>query len=81
MEYLRNYNFRSYWKPVIMGFMLFALILYIIWDVNYFLRCIFTVLAGRIFQSKRKVTDTTCIYGKSTYHQPTRYSPIESFFD
>ncbi|XP_073829593.1 protein THEM6 [Musca autumnalis] len=49
-----------------MGFVLFALILYIIWDVNYFLRCVFTVFAGRLFQSKRKVTDTTTIYGLCT---------------
>ncbi|XP_005178985.2 protein THEM6 [Musca domestica] len=49
-----------------MGFLLFALILYIIWDVNYFLRCVFTVFAGRLFQSKRKVTDTTTIYGLCT---------------
>uniref|UniRef100_D3TPI9 Protein THEM6 n=1 Tax=Glossina morsitans morsitans TaxID=37546 RepID=D3TPI9_GLOMM len=49
-----------------MSYLVFALILYILWDVNYFLRCIFTVLAGSLFQSKRKVTDTTTIYGLCT---------------
>ncbi|XP_053947856.1 protein THEM6 [Anastrepha ludens] len=49
-----------------MSFLVVLLILYIIWDVNYFIRCIFTVLAGRLFQSKRKVTDTTTIYGLCT---------------
>lgn len=39
------------------------LILYIIWDVNYFIRCVFTVAAGRLFQKKRKISDTTTIYG------------------
>ncbi|XP_018792980.1 PREDICTED: protein THEM6 [Bactrocera latifrons] len=49
-----------------MSFLVTLLVLYIIWDVNYFIRCIFTVLAGRLFQSKRKVTDTTTIYGLCT---------------
>lgn len=47
-----------------MGFgLILLLILYIIWDVNYFIRCVFTVAMGRLFQSKRKVSDTTTIYG------------------
>lgn len=41
------------------------LVLYIIWDVNYFIRCVFTVAFGRLFQSKRKISDTTQIYGKN----------------
>uniref|UniRef100_A0A1A9WAY2 Protein THEM6 n=1 Tax=Glossina brevipalpis TaxID=37001 RepID=A0A1A9WAY2_9MUSC len=45
-----------------MSYLVLALILYIIMDVNYFLRCIFTVLVGSLFQQKRKVTDTTTIY-------------------
>ncbi|ALC49109.1 CG4666 [Drosophila busckii] len=49
-----------------MSFLVLLLILYIIWDVNYFIRCLFTVLAGRLFQGKRKVTDTTSIYGLCT---------------
>ncbi|XP_067638938.1 protein THEM6 [Eurosta solidaginis] len=49
-----------------MLFMVILLILYIIWDVNYFIRCIFTVFAARLFQGKRKVTDTTTIYGLCT---------------
>lgn len=48
-----------------MGFWLTALlILYVIWDVNYFLRCVFTVAMGRLFQRKRKISETTTIYGK-----------------
>lgn len=40
------------------------LILYILWDVNYFLRCVFTVIFGRLFQKKVKITDTTTITGE-----------------
>ncbi|XP_039499666.1 protein THEM6 [Drosophila santomea] len=49
-----------------MSFLVILLILYVIWDVNYFIRCVFTVFAGRLFQRKRKVTDTTTIYGLCT---------------
>ncbi|KAH8235774.1 hypothetical protein KR032_007016 [Drosophila birchii] len=49
-----------------MSWLVVLLILYVIWDVNYFIRCVFTVFAGRLFQSKRKVTDTTTIYGLCT---------------
>ncbi|KAH8289261.1 hypothetical protein KR054_002467 [Drosophila jambulina] len=49
-----------------MSWLVVLLILYVIWDVNYFIRCVFTVFAGRLFQSKRKVTDTTSIYGLCT---------------
>ncbi|XP_031632969.1 protein THEM6-like [Contarinia nasturtii] len=50
-----------------MGFgLILLLILYIIWDVNYFIRCVFTVAMGRLFQSKRKITETTTIYGLCT---------------
>lgn len=49
-----------------MGFWLVALlVLYIIWDVNYFIRCVFTVAMGRLFQRKRKITETTSIYGEN----------------
>ena len=47
-----------------MSWLVALLILYIIWDVNYFIRCVFTVLAGKLFQKKRKITDKTTIYGK-----------------
>lgn len=47
-----------------MGFgLILLLILYIIWDVNYFIRCVFTVAMGRLFQRKRKISETTTIYG------------------
>ncbi|XP_037046031.1 protein THEM6 isoform X2 [Bradysia coprophila] len=42
------------------------LILYIIWDVNYFIRVVFTVVFGRLFQKKVKLTDTTSILGFCT---------------
>lgn len=45
------------------------LVLYIIWDVNYFIRCVFTVGLGRLLQKKRKITDTTTIHGKRTEKQ------------
>lgn len=40
------------------------LILYSLWDVNYFLRCIFTLGYGTFFQPKAKIMDPTCIYGE-----------------
>ncbi|XP_055843461.1 protein THEM6 [Episyrphus balteatus] len=49
-----------------MSLIVFLLILYIIWDVNYFIRVVFTVVAGRLFQKKRKITDKTTIYGICT---------------
>ncbi|XP_055371379.1 protein THEM6 [Condylostylus longicornis] len=49
-----------------MSWLVTLLILYIIWDVNYFIRCVFTVFAGRLFQKKRKITDKTSIYSICT---------------
>lgn len=40
------------------------LILYIIWDVNYFIRVVFTVLLGKLLGKKTKLSETTTIYGK-----------------
>lgn len=49
-----------------MGYgLILLLILYIIWDVNYFIRCLFTVAMGRLFQRKRKISETTTIYGNA----------------
>uniref|UniRef100_V9I8V5 Uncharacterized protein n=1 Tax=Apis cerana TaxID=7461 RepID=V9I8V5_APICE len=31
-----------------------ALVLYILFDVNYFLRIVFTILTGRLFQKKKE---------------------------
>lgn len=45
------------------------LILYALWDVNYFLRCIVTLGYGTFFQSKAKILDETCIYGESPLPQ------------
>lgn len=42
------------------------LILYVLWDVNYFLRCIVTLGWGTFFEKKAKITDTTSIYGLCT---------------
>lgn len=39
-------------------------ILYILFDVNYFLRIAFTIGWGRLFQKKKKVFEKTTIYGK-----------------
>ncbi|PBC34290.1 protein THEM6 [Apis cerana] len=43
-----------------------ALVLYILFDVNYFLRIVFTILTGRLFQKRKKIFDTTTIYGICT---------------
>ncbi|KAH8387006.1 hypothetical protein KR093_004031 [Drosophila rubida] len=49
-----------------MSWLVLLLILYIVWDVNYFIRCLFTVFGVSLFQGKRKVTDTTTTYGLCT---------------
>lgn len=41
-------------------------ILYILFDVNYFLRIAFTIAWGRLFQKKAKIFDKTSIYGICT---------------
>ncbi|KAF7988354.1 hypothetical protein HCN44_000927 [Aphidius gifuensis] len=41
-------------------------ILYVLFDVNYFLRIAFTILWGRLFQKKIKIFDKTTIYGFCT---------------
>ncbi|XP_030569736.1 protein THEM6-like [Drosophila novamexicana] len=52
----------TYGMPVSM----LLLILYIFLDVNYFIRCAFTVVTLRLFQGKHSVLDTTTIYGICT---------------
>lgn len=39
-------------------------ILYILFDVNYFIRLAVTVLWGRVFGKKKNVEDITEIYGE-----------------
>ena len=39
-------------------------ILYIFFDVNYFLRIAFTIGCGRLFQKKKKLFEATSIYGE-----------------
>lgn len=46
-----------------MAFLTWLLVLYILWDVNYFLHCVMTVFVGSLFQRKRAIGDTTTIYG------------------
>ncbi|XP_012232083.1 protein THEM6 [Linepithema humile] len=41
-------------------------ILYFLFDVNYFIRIILTVAWGRLFEKKKKLFDTTTIYGICT---------------
>ncbi|XP_058455503.1 protein THEM6 [Malaya genurostris] len=48
------------------GLLIALLVLYVIWDVNYFIRCVVTLGYGMVFQRKRKVTDQTTIYGLCT---------------
>ncbi|XP_026462589.1 protein THEM6-like [Ctenocephalides felis] len=43
-------------------------ILYALWDLNYFLRFIFTLGLGRIFSKKSGIRDKTTIYGLCTTH-------------
>ncbi|XP_037937240.1 protein THEM6 [Teleopsis dalmanni] len=46
-----------------MSFWIILLILFIGWDVNYFLHCGLTVLLGKLCRTKRKITDTRVTYG------------------
>ncbi|XP_023012106.1 protein THEM6 [Leptinotarsa decemlineata] len=41
-------------------------LLYIFFDVNYFLRCLFTIGWGRLFQKNKKPDETTEVYGICT---------------
>ncbi|XP_053602970.1 protein THEM6-like [Plodia interpunctella] len=43
------------------------LILYIIYDVNYVLRTLFTILSGRMLEKSYSLHDPTTIYGICTY--------------
>lgn len=47
-------------------FVVGLLILYALWDVNYFIRCITTLGYGMFFQKKAKITDKTAIWGLCT---------------
>ena len=47
-----------------MGFVVWLLVVYAIWDLNYFIRCICTLGYAHFFQKKRKVTEKTTIYSK-----------------
>ncbi|XP_033355986.1 protein THEM6 [Bombus vosnesenskii] len=42
------------------------LVLYMLFDVNYFLRILFTLGSSRLLQKKKKIFDTTTIYGICT---------------
>lgn len=44
-------------------------LLYIFWDVNYFIRIAFTIGWGRLFQKKINLGDTSTIYGKKLYYK------------
>lgn len=40
------------------------LILYAAWDLNYFLRCVFTLGYAHFFQKKQKIMQKSTIYSK-----------------
>lgn len=42
------------------------LALYAVWDLNYFIRCVFTLGYATFFQKKRKITEKTTIHSKLT---------------
>lgn len=42
-------------------------ILYVLFDVNYFLRIAFTIGWGKLFDKKKKIHETTKIYGTLVY--------------
>lgn len=45
-------------------FVIAILLLYIFWDVNYFLRIAFTVGSALYFEKRVKPNETTEVYGK-----------------
>lgn len=47
-------------------------ILYILFDVNYFLRIAFTIGYGRLFQKKKKIFEKTTIYGEFVWYEGWR---------
>lgn len=51
-------------------FFTILLILYVIWDVNYFLRCVFTLGFAHFFQKKRQLNEKSTIYSKKIINQP-----------
>lgn len=57
-----------------------ALVLYILFDVNYFLRIVFTILTGRLFQKRKKIFDTTTIYGNNFLNLNNQKNKISFFF-
>ncbi|XP_019869851.1 protein THEM6 [Aethina tumida] len=42
------------------------LFLYVLFDVNYFIRLLVTIGVGRLFEKKKKIEDTTTVYGFCT---------------
>uniref|UniRef100_A0A336L3Y9 Protein THEM6 n=1 Tax=Culicoides sonorensis TaxID=179676 RepID=A0A336L3Y9_CULSO len=51
---------------MVLSGLVILLVLYIIWDVNYFVRFVFTVVLGKVFGKKTRITDETSIYGLCT---------------
>lgn len=41
------------------------LVLYAVWDLNYFIRCVFTLGYAHFFQKKQKITEKSTIYGEN----------------
>lgn len=57
--------------PVTMVFLVvlsLLLLMYISFDVNYFIRTILLVACGKYFKPKKSVLDTTSIHGKHPAH-------------
>lgn len=50
-------------------------ILYVLFDVNYFLRIVFTIGWGKLFDKKKKIEDTTEIYGELILY--LLYNPVQ----
>lgn len=47
-------------------FITIVALLYIFFDVNYFIRIVFTIVLGRLFEKKKNVLDATTVYGICT---------------
>lgn len=56
-------EFLTLWGLIFVGFIA---LLYMFWDVNYFLRIIYTIGWARMFKGQIDLDETTEIYGKIT---------------
>ncbi|VVD02820.1 unnamed protein product [Leptidea sinapis] len=63
---ISSFNLRNMSYTMFCVITTIVLLLYVFWDVNYFLRVAFTIGVGRLFNKKSGLKDPTTIYGFCT---------------